>query len=280
MTLTFWILAPIAVVCGLGVVAARKAVHSALFLAAVMINFAIMYAMLEAPFLFAAQIIVYTGAIIMLFVFVLMLVGVDASDSLVETIRGHRGMAVVVGLVFALLVLVNAGRLSLGDPAGLPDATTDGNVPAIAEVLFSRYLIPFEAAGILLIVATIGAMVLAHRERLVPKLTQKDLSEQRFVDYADQGAHPGAGPPPGTFARHNAVGTPALLPDGRPAESSVSRVLIARGVVTRMDTLSAEADQVGESGIVGEHSGGHGENGASETNASDGLDARRENGDA
>lgn len=278
MTLAFWILAPLAVLSGLGVITARKAVHSALFLAATMVNLAIMYAMLEAPFLFAAQIIVYTGAIIMLFVFVLMLVGVDASDSLVETIRGHRGMAIVVGLVFALLVLINAGRLSLGDPAGLPNATTDGNVPAIAEVLFSTYLIPFEAAGILLIVATIGAMVLAHRERLVPKPTQKDLSEKRFVDYAEEGTHPGAGPPPGTFARHNAIGTPALLPDGRPAESSVSRVLVARGVVTETATLAAEAEQVGASGIVDEQSGAPGEPGENGAPSDNGV--RRENGDA
>lgn len=256
MTVAFGILATIAVLAAIGVVTARKAVHSALFLAAVMINLAIMYAMLQAPFLFAAQIIVYTGAIIMLFVFVVMLVGVDASDSLVETIRGHRWLAILVGIVFAALVLINGGRLSLGEPVGLDAATTDGNVPAIAALLFSRYLIPFEAAGVLLIIATIGAMVLAHRERLVPKLSQADMATKRITDYAETGEHPGAAPGPGTFARHNAVGTPALLPDGTPAEASVSRVLAERGVVTPPERLAEEADEVDETDLIGGRSSG------------------------
>ena len=88
--IAFWILAPIMVICALGLLFARKAVHCALLLAVVMISLAVLYAVQDAPFLFAVQIIVYTGAILMLFLFVLMLVGVDASDSVVETIRGQR----------------------------------------------------------------------------------------------------------------------------------------------------------------------------------------------
>jgi NADH-quinone oxidoreductase subunit J len=75
-------------------------------------------------------------------------------------------------------------------------------------------------------------MVLAHRERLVPKATQRDLAARRMRDYAEQGKHLGPLPPPGVFARHNAVDTPALLPDGTPADVSISRVLAARGSVT------------------------------------------------
>src|SRR5918995_7390738 len=102
----FWLLAPVMVLGALGMILARKPVHSALCLAAVMISLAVQYAAQDAPFLFAVQIIVYTGAILMLFLFVLMLVGVDASDSVVETIRGQRLLAIVVGLLFgALLVL-------------------------------------------------------------------------------------------------------------------------------------------------------------------------------
>ena len=96
----FWILAPIMVVAALGILFVRKAVHAALLLAVVMISLAVLYAVLDAPFLFAVQIIVYTGAILMLFLFVLMLVGVDASDSVVETIRGQRALATVFGLLF------------------------------------------------------------------------------------------------------------------------------------------------------------------------------------
>ena len=95
----FWILAPIMVIAALGILFVRKAVHAALLLAVVMISLAVLYAVLEAPFLFAVQIIVYTGAILMLFLFVLMLVGVDASDSVVETIRGQRVLAIVAGLL-------------------------------------------------------------------------------------------------------------------------------------------------------------------------------------
>src|SRR4028119_2485929 len=93
----FWLLAPVMVLGALGMILARKPVHSALCLATVMISLAVQYAALDAPFLFAVQIIVYTGAILMLFLFVLMLVGVDASDSIVETIKGQRGLAVVLG---------------------------------------------------------------------------------------------------------------------------------------------------------------------------------------
>ena len=97
-----------------------------------------------------------------------------------------------------------------------PTANADGNVPGLAQLLFSRYVFAFEATSALLITAAIGAMVLAHRERLTPKPTQADLAAQRMRDYAEHGKHPGPLPAPGVFARHNAVDTPALLPDGTP----------------------------------------------------------------
>src|SRR5512147_3285957 len=105
------------VAAALGILFVRKAVHAALLLAVVMISLAILYAVLEAPFLFAVQIIVYTGAILMLFLFVLMLVGVDASDSLVETIRGQRVAGALAGLGFAVLVLVAIANATSGRPA-------------------------------------------------------------------------------------------------------------------------------------------------------------------
>src|ERR671912_1318163 len=109
-TLAFWLLAPVMILGALGMILARKPVHSALCLAAVMISLAVQYAAQDAPFLFAVQIIVYTGAILMLFLFVLMLVGVDAADSLVETIRGQRPMAVLAGVGFGLLLVLAVGR--------------------------------------------------------------------------------------------------------------------------------------------------------------------------
>lgn len=238
MTVTFWVLAPIAVLAALGMVVARKAVHSALFLASVMICLALLYASLDAPFLFAVQVIVYTGAIIMLFLFVLMLVGVDASDSPVETLRGQRALAALAAIAFGALLLTGIGRVTLGEPVGLAAATSEGNVPALAALLFSRYVFAFEVTSALLITAALGAMILAHRERFGPKPTQQDLVRLRFKEYAEKGRHPGQLPPPGTFARHNSVATPALLPDGSVAESSVSRVLIARGSVQEPSRLT------------------------------------------
>ena len=239
----FWLLAPVMILAAIGMVLVRKAVHSALLLATVMVCLAVQYAAQDAPFLFAVQIIVYTGAILMLFLFVLMLVGVDASDSLVETIRGQRLFAVLVGLVFGAVLVLGIAQVSVGVVTGLDTANADGNVPAIAQVLFTKYVFAFEVTSALLITAALGAMVLAHRERLTPKLGQADLAAQRMRDYADHGKHIGPLPPPGVFARHNAVDTPALLPDGSVAESSISRVLAARGSVQRDPGSAREVER-------------------------------------
>ncbi len=104
------------VLAALGMLFVRKAVHAALLLAVVMISLAVLYVVLEAPFLFAVQIIVYTGAILMLFLFVLMLVGVDASDSLVETIRGQRLLAALGGLLLGVVLVVALSQITARQP--------------------------------------------------------------------------------------------------------------------------------------------------------------------
>ncbi|HET7735666.1 MAG TPA: NADH-quinone oxidoreductase subunit J [Nocardioidaceae bacterium] len=240
----FWILAPIMVVAALGILVVRKAVHAALLLAVVMISLAVLYLVQDAPFLFAVQIIVYTGAILMLFLFVLMLVGVDASDSVVETIKGQRLMSVVVGLLFGATLVLGVAQVSLGTVVGLDEAQADGNVPALAQLLFSKYVFAFEATSALLITAAIGAMVLAHRERLTPKQSQADLAKQRVREYAESGRHLGPLPAPGVYARHNAVDTPALLPDGTPSELSVNRILAARGTVRSAPDLADDIKEL------------------------------------
>jgi len=227
----FWLLAPVMVIAALGLLFVRKAVHAALLLAVVMLSLAVLYLALEAPFLFAVQIIVYTGAILMLFLFVLMLVGVDASDSVVETIKGQRAIAIVLGLLFGVVFVVGLGQLTLGSAVGLEEANSGGNIQALANLLFSRYVFAFETTSALLITAAIGAMVLAHRERIGERESQADMAARRMREYGASGVHPGPLPAPGVFARHNAVDTPALLPDGTPAEASISRVLAARGTV-------------------------------------------------
>jgi NADH-quinone oxidoreductase subunit J len=223
----------------------RKPVHSAMCLAAVMISLAVQYAAQEAPFLFVVQIIVYTGAILMLFLFVLMLVGVDIRESLVETIKAQRTLAVLAGLGFGALLVFAVGNAIVGPTIGLRDANAEngGNTQGIAALIFNRYVFGFEATSALLITAAVGAMVLAHRERLTKRRTQADLSESRMKRYAETGQHPGPLPTPGVFARHNAVDTPALLPDGTVSELSVSATLKARGTVMDSRDLVKPVDE-------------------------------------
>ncbi|MGZ6754940.1 MAG: NADH-quinone oxidoreductase subunit J, partial [Nocardioides sp.] len=126
----------------------------------------------------------------------------------------------------------------------LDTANGGGNIQGLAAILFSRYVFAFEVTSALLITAAMGAMVLAHRERLTPKPTQAVLAAQRVRDYREKGTHLGPLPAPGVYARHNAVDTPALLPDGTPAESSVSRVLAARGTVRSAPALADDIEDV------------------------------------
>ncbi|MFD0685750.1 NADH-quinone oxidoreductase subunit J [Actinomadura fibrosa] len=233
----FWLLAIVSVSAALGMIFMRKAVHSALLLATVMLSLAALYAIQNAPFLAFVQVIVYTGAVLMLFLFVLMLVGVSSTDSLVETIRGQRLWAFVAALGFIVLLAVGLGNAALGDSAGLKAANENGNVVGLAQLLFTKYVFAFEATSALLITAALGAMVLAHRERVEPKATQRDLSKRRFLS----GGHPGPLPGPGTYARHNAVDMPALLPDGTPSELSVNPIIAAR-----TDNAERHADLYGE----------------------------------
>jgi NADH-quinone oxidoreductase subunit J len=226
---TFWLLGPLAVLGALGVLFSKKAVHSALLLALTMLSLAVLYLAQDAPFLGVVQVVVYTGAVMMLFLFVLMLVGVDSGDSLVETLRGQRIAAVLVALGFGGLLIFSLGDAVVTN-VGLTEANQDGNVQGLANLIFSRYVFAFEVTSALLITAAMGAMMLAHRERQGARVTQQDLSRQRFRG----GQHPAPLPGPGVYARHNAVDTPALLPDGSPAEVSVSKVLIARGDVRRV----------------------------------------------
>jgi NADH-quinone oxidoreductase subunit J len=225
----FWILAPVAVVCALGLVFARSAVHAAVLLAVVMLSLAAFYTAEAAPFLAVVQVVVYTGAVLMLFLFVLMLIGVDSADSLVETLRGQRVAGAFVALGFAvLLIAALAGTLGSFHPRGLAAAQADangtdkGNVVAIAELLFSRYVFAFEATSALLITAGLGAMVLAHRERTQPRKTQLERMQERV---RQGGAQLAPLPGPGVYADHDAVDTPALLPDGSLARTSVPEYL-------------------------------------------------------
>ncbi|MCA1710175.1 MAG: NADH-quinone oxidoreductase subunit J [Actinobacteria bacterium] len=219
--ITFWVLGPLAVIAAVMMVLSRNAVHAALFLAGVMLSLAGLYAAQDAPFLAAVQVIVYTGAVLMLFLFVLMLVGVDSSDSLVETLRGQRLAAFVLGLGFAgLLIGAIASGTTGGDGVGLEEPNAEGNVVGIARLLFTKYVFAFEVTSALLITAALGAMVLAHKEKASDHLSQRDRARARFA-----GSHPTPLPGPGVFALRDAASTPALLPDGSEAPGSVDAAL-------------------------------------------------------
>ena len=214
----FWVLGTIAVVGAIGVVAAPKAVYSAIALATTMISLAMIYVAQEAPFLGVVQVVVYTGAVMMLFLFVLMLIGVDSAESLVETIRGQRIAATLAGLGFGVLLIAGFGSMSTSGFVGMEQANRAGNVEGLAELIFTRNLWAFELTSALLITAALGAMVLTHRERIGRRRTQREMAVERFRD----GTRATPLPAPGVYARRNAVDTPALLPDGTDELSSVN----------------------------------------------------------
>ncbi|MFG2175492.1 NADH-quinone oxidoreductase subunit J [Streptomyces niveus] len=222
----FWILGTVAVLGALGTILMRRAVHSALCLAGTMIVLAVFYLANGAYFLGVVQIVVYTGAIMMLFLFVVMLVGVTAADSLTETIKGQRWWAAACGLGFGILLIAGIGNASLTTFTGLGVANAGGNVEGLAALLFTRYVFAFEITGALLITASIGAMVLTHRERTERALTQREMSEKRV-----RSKHLPPLPAPGVYARHNAVDIAGLLPDGTASELTVSKTLKDRGQI-------------------------------------------------
>ncbi|WP_084436638.1 NADH-quinone oxidoreductase subunit J [Aldersonia kunmingensis] len=227
----FWVLGTLAVIGAIGVVISSKAVYSAIFLAVTMIILAVFYLAQGAMFLGVVQVVVYTGAVMMLFLFVVMLVGVDSSDALIETLRGQRIAAAVAGIGFGILLIGGIGNATvqadLEGFVGLEQANSAGNVEGLAELIFVRYVWAFELTGALLIAATVGAMILAHRERLGERRSQKEMSQDRFKRWAEVGAAERVTPlpNPGVYARHNAVDMPALLPDGTPSDQSVNETL-------------------------------------------------------
>jgi NADH-quinone oxidoreductase subunit J len=219
----FWILAVASVGAALAMILVRRAVHCAIMLAVVMLCLATMYAMQGAPFLAFVQIIVYTGAVLMLFLFVIMLIGVSSSDSIVETIKGQRLAAGLVAIGLLVLLALGIGHAAIGPAARTTAANGVNNLTGLSQLIFTTYVFPFEVTGALLITAAVGAMVLAHRERTSPRPTQRDLAARRLAS-----GHLAPDPPPGVYALHDAADRPALLPDGSTSELSVSSALSPR----------------------------------------------------
>lgn len=227
----FWVFAPLAIALALGMVFSRKPVHSALSLAGMMVCLGCLYASLSAPFLFVAQIIVYTGAIMMLFVFTMMIIGIDSIDTMVETLRGQRVLAVIGALGFLCLVggaLVDGIRVT--NPAGIETVNNKfgGNTEGLAHLLFNDYIFAFEITGALLITAVLAAMILTHAPR-VKKEDQRSRAARKIREFETSGKHPGTRPGSGSYARHNSIDYPALAPNGQAEPTSVSPTLKVRG---------------------------------------------------
>ncbi len=218
--IAFWILAPLAVLGAIGMVFSKSAVHSALWLVLTMLCLGCLYINQNAEFLGFVQIIVYTGAIMMLFLFVLMLTGRDSGDSTFEVLRKQRIIATVLGIGFVVLLVAGLLRALKAVPAvGLTDAYADrGPLGAIAELLFTDYLFPFELTSALLITAATGAMVLTHIERT----PGEHKSQRQRVHERMRSDRMSPLPGPGVFATSSSNATPALLPDGSIAPGSVS----------------------------------------------------------
>jgi NADH-quinone oxidoreductase subunit J len=177
----FWTVGPVMVLAALGLLFARRTIYAAMSVVLVMICLAILYVAQEAPFLGVVQVVVYTGAVMMLFLFVLMLVGVDASDSLTETIRGQRWIAVLLGIGLGI-TLVSVTLTATGfRPVGLAEANADSNPVAISRIIFGDFVFNLQAVGILLITAALGALVLTHKERLTRKVGQRERQEGRVA---------------------------------------------------------------------------------------------------
>lgn len=229
----FWILAVLSVGAAITMIFVRQAVHCALMLAIVMLSLAVLYALQGAPFLAFVQIIVYTGAVLMLFLFVVMLIGVTTSDSLVETIRGQRLWAAIGGLGFLVLLIVGIGHASIGTAAPQTAANGANNLTGIAQLIFTTYVFPFEATSALLITAALAGMVLTHRERTTPKPSQRELARRKVAS-----GQVTPEPPPGVYALHNAVDMPAMLPDGSTTDRSVSAAISQRDLELGRDPQS------------------------------------------
>ena len=186
----FWVFAPISIAAAIGMLVTRNVVYAALFLVANFGCIAVMFLLLDAEFLFVVQIVVYAGAIMVLFLFVIMLLGVERIDVVrSERLFLQRPLAIVlgVGFVVEIVAAVHAGiGFATHAPEGFDQLQQGGNTQAVAAVLFRDYFFPFEATSILLIVAAIATMVLAQRK--VRAITQAELEGAPAAERDDAGA--------------------------------------------------------------------------------------------
>ena len=164
----FFVAAGAALGGALGVVLSRNPVHSALFLVMTLISVAVLFLLQDAELVAAVQVIVYASAIVVLFLFVIMLLGVDREESLQDRIPYQRPAAIALGVILAAELFFLAGHEWATGPktaSGVPiqGGGFGGNVERVARVLFTDFLWAFEITAVLLVIAVVGAVVLARR---------------------------------------------------------------------------------------------------------------------
>lgn len=229
-TIFFWAVAVVAVLCALGVAFSRKAVHAAVCMIGFMVALALIYVSQGAYFLGAVQVVVYTGAVMMLILFVIMLIGVAASDNYRRTRRGLRMGAWGLGIVGALLLAASLLTSHLPATGSVRGSTQHSNPVQLALSLFTDHLFTIQVTAVLLIIAEVGAIMLTNSDRLTKLFKQPETARAKMLEYAKGRHHPGQLPAPGVYAQSNSPDVPALSGETHgPVEVSVPRVLRARG---------------------------------------------------
>ena len=266
-TILFAVVALIAVTCGLGLLTAKRAVSAAANMIGIMICLAVLYITSEAPFLGITQIVVYTGAVMTLVLFVIMMVGVGGEEPMAGTGPPAVTWAVAAlgaGLAVILAAVVWRSVLPIATDEGGGVLANPSEPSALALVLFGDHVVIMELTGVLLIIAAVGALTLTHRQRIRPRMTQRVQMEAKMRAFADKGLHPGQKPMPGVYAATNAAAAPALGAEGTALAESVPRVLRVReqdlelsevspemGAAQRAGTITArEGATVGRSGMA------------------------------
>ncbi|HVL98262.1 MAG TPA: NADH-quinone oxidoreductase subunit J [Egibacteraceae bacterium] len=204
----FWILAPISLGSAIAMILMRNAVHSALLLVLNFFTLAAFYAVLEAQFLAVVQIVVYAGAIMVLFLFVLMLLGIARDDPIGGPLRGQKPAALLLGVLLVASLSVGVAGPWMGQGsvcgaeadvtagaqgrpcAGLADvnAQEGGNIRQLGLLLFTDYVWPFEVTSVLLVIAALGAMVLGRRKEHPSELV--DMPREQLPAVAGRRATP------------------------------------------------------------------------------------------
>ncbi|MDO4258025.1 MAG: NADH-quinone oxidoreductase subunit J [Actinomycetaceae bacterium] len=239
----FWCVAAIMVLGALGVLFFKKAAYAALSMVVVMLGLAVLYLAHGAAFLGTVQVVVYTGAIMMLFLFVIMMIGLNASDEYQLQSRGGIIAAIFLGLGMISLGLGVLGQTRFGTEVVDTGVDPYSNAPItdLATTLFSEHWFSMQLAGTLLITAAIGAMLLTHTDNLGPRTDQHGTADAKMRAFKERGRHPGQLPAPGVYSDRNTVDVPAFSGETLgPVEDSVPRVLRVRGLDRSISSVDAD----------------------------------------